>query len=817
MRISLNWINDFVDLSGVDPVTLGRDFTMTMAEVEKVEHVGAGLENIVVAEILEVRPHPAADRLVICKINAGGAPFEVVCGAPNAKPGVVSPYIPPGAVLADGTKVKEAKVRGVLSPGMLGAADELGIGEDHTGIIELDKNLKPGTPFSEIIPLSSYVFEIDNRSLTHRGDLWSHYGVAREIAAILGRPLKPLSHDALISSNADPIKVSIENFILCPRYAAIVIEGLEIRPSPLWMQKRLALAGVRPLNNIVDITNYVMLEAGQPLHAFDADKLAGAAIVVRTARPGEKIRTLDGVERSLSAGMLAICDAEKPIAIAGIMGGQSSEITASTRRMVLESANFNAASIRKTSNALRLRSEAVSRFEKSLDPELPIAGLKRFLILLKELEPSARAASKLYDVAKFDRAPRVIELELAKLNTLLGANVPKEKTINILKRLAFKVSEKSAGVLRVEVPSFRAARDVSISEDLVEEVGRYFGYGNIEPALPLQRCAPPWRDAQLDFEEKVRDVLSGPCGMHEVSTHSFVSDAMLEKIGAKMPDAIGLRNPLNQDETLLRTSMVFNLLGAAQTNHRLRSAFDIYEIGRTYHLNEPGAELPLERRTLGILLFRKKTGAAIFYDAKGAVDSFLAAVGFKKWEFIPILKLSTAMRDGWTKSAESANEALEKERPWVHPARALGIVAGGSPVGAVYEIHPRILKSLDIEGEAAAIEIDLSALLEKKPGVQKTAPIPRFPAVALDLTVALGDAVPWGEIEDAIWKSKPHDLGEISFKYVYKGEEIPAGKKSVTLTLTFRSDKKTLSQLEAEDSFKKIVKTLSEKFGAEQR
>lgn len=817
MKISLHWINDFVSLEGVDPKELSHRFTMTTAEVEGVEEFMPGMKDATAVRVDEVKKHPNADTLFLAKFISGGEEVEVVCGAPNTGKGLLTVYIPPGSVLPDGTKVKLAKVRGVYSAGMLAAGDELGISEDHNVIVDLsDTGLKEGDKLEGHLGFGSHVLEIDNKSLTHRPDLWSHYGIAREMAAMLGRDLEDLDTEVKIESAAEPIGVEIEDYDLCPRYAALVIENLEIAESPAWLQARLTMAGMRPVNNIVDITNYVMLEVGQPLHAFDGDHLAGDAIIVRRARGGEKIRTLDGADRELCEDDLVIADAEKPVAIAGVMGGESSEITSSTRRMVLESANFDAVSVRRTSARLKLRTEAVARFEKSLDPELPLAGIARFVKLLSRVCPEAKVVSRLYDAHGPAPEPVYVELDLERLNTLLGVEVLGEQAIGILKRLSFEV-EDLGEKLRVKVPGFRATRDVSIPEDLVEEIGRIYGYNNIEPVMPLQPCAPPERDPMRDLFQEMREELSGACGMHEVWTHSFMRDPVLDKIGFKPDLCCELANPINQEETRMRTALLFNLLEVMEKNQRHSSDFEIFELGRTYHKLDEDGELPLERSGVCALLYRKRPENEIFFEARGALECLFEKMKIRSIEFRSIEGVSSRLEHGWSRESEGKDD-LGSNRPWVSPGRALAVYAGGAPVGALYELHPRILSRLDVPGAAAVFELDLEALMAHRSDEIAYSPIPRYPSISFDTSLLVDEKVTWSEIEKTVTKNASKKFFEsVEFNDLYKGEGIPAGRKSVNFKITFRAKNKTLSQKDADKFYSKLIAKLKSALNAEQR
>ncbi|MDO8260470.1 MAG: phenylalanine--tRNA ligase subunit beta, partial [Candidatus Magasanikbacteria bacterium] len=488
MYLSLDWLKDFVEIpKNISPDELGSRLTLHTVEIDGVEKQADKFANVVVGKILEVKKHPNAERLQLARVSIGKEELGIVCGAPNIEAGQLVPVACVGAILPNGMEIREALVRGERSVGMLCAEDELGLGSDHAGILILDKNAKVGQSFGEYLGLKDIIFEVDNKSITNRADLWGHFGMAREIAAFLGTKTTK-KFDKILESKieTDKEEITINAKVLdkdmCPRYMAVAMDGIKIGPSPEWMQRRLTAATVRPINNIVDITNYVMMELGQPMHAFDATSID--KIIVRRAKKNEVIKTLDGEKRELTENMLVIANAQAPVAVAGVMGGEYSEVRDETTRIVFESANFEHVSLRKTSTKLGLRTESSIRYEKGLDPNLCAMALARAVELVREICPDAKVISKVVDEKNFSLNQGPIDLSVKWLNNFIGADVKKKKIVDILESLGFGVEGKNDD-LKVAIPTWRAVKDISIREDLAEEVARIIGYDNLTPVMPM--------------------------------------------------------------------------------------------------------------------------------------------------------------------------------------------------------------------------------------------------------------------------------------------------------------------------------------------
>jgi len=599
MFVSWRWISQWVDTSGVEPLAFAQRFTCTVAEIDKVHQVGSGLGDVLVADVVEVAAHPASDKLHLATVDLGAkGRVTVVCGAPDLRVGMRVPFVPPGVTLPSGIVVRHGDVRGVTSPGMLASEADLGLSDDHSGLLSLDGcQAFAGTSLPHAVQVEDVLYEVDNKSITHRPDLWGQYGMAREVAAMLGKPLQPLQVDVELGHGA-PLDLRVDAPDLCPRYVCARLEGIAIAPAPVDLRLQLRRLGVRPISNVVDATNLVMLETGNPLHAFDARSLRGNAICVRRATENESITTLDGQERRLLPGDCVIADGAGPVALAGVMGGADSEIKADTASVVLEAAAFDAATIRKTAMRLGMRTESSARFEKALDPALAGIAARRFLRLVREMCPSARVVSDLADAGPFHAAPRTalhITTTATYLRGRLGVTseeMPLAWLVECLQRLEFRV-EQEEDTLHVTVPSFRATKDVSIAEDLVEELGRHHGYGRIQPVAPLVPSKPPFTPPLRLLERKIRTALVQESGLTEVVLYGFDHEGERARLGLTQGDLprLGVRNAISSEYKYLRRSLAPNLIAALDRNlqqgdgrqaSREGLQIGLFEIGRVF-------------------------------------------------------------------------------------------------------------------------------------------------------------------------------------------------------------------------------------------
>ncbi len=823
MQLSLNWLKDFVEIpKSVTPEELGKRLTMHTVEVEKVERQADKYKNVVVGKILEVKPHPNADRLRLALVDVGTEKLAIVCGASNIMPGQLVPVALVGAILPGGLEIKPAEIRGVKSNGMMCAADELGLGEDHAGIIILNNppnplyqgGVKAGMQFSDYLKLNDVIFEVDNKSITHRADLWSIYGMARDISAFLNTKFKiyaPKAGMLKAKKITFRFKVKIEDFSSCPRYMAVGLINLKVAPSPKWMQDRLLAAGMRPINNIVDVTNYVMLELGQPLHAFDKNFIDH--IIVRSAKAGEIIETLDGVKRKLEPDMLVIADQVKPVAVAGVMGGANSEINDKTESIIIESANFNFDSVRKTAQKLGLRTEASMRFEKGLDPNLCELGLTRAVELLLKICPEARVAGNLVDEKKTPLIPLLkgdgrglgpVILDLNWLNDRIGQKFEAKQVKQILEKLGFIVKG-SAAKFSLTIPTWRAIRDVAIREDIVEEVARIYGYNNIKPGLPKIDLAPPLVIEEKILERKIKNILSVGAGLSETYNYSFINEKQLEKItplskggAGGLNLAIKLANPLSEDLALLRPSLIPGMLENIKTNQANETEIAIYEIGSIF-LNKPGEikkddsgkdKLPFEEKHLALALAGEGADD-LFRKLKGVIEFLLSALNLEvNFEY----------------------EATEYNK-----SASAKIMSGGHDIGRVAELEKSLRQSFGIKKFTAIGEISLPALLSlvKNSQVKQYVEPPKYPAVSRDLAFVVNEKILYNNIKKQIINFSDL-IRQADLFDVYQGDKLGQGKKSLAFHIIYQADK-TLTSEEVDEVQGKLVKHLEKEFKAKVR
>jgi phenylalanyl-tRNA synthetase beta chain len=802
MYISKNWLTDFVKIpNSLSSKELGFKLTMSTAEVEGMTDQAQSLAGVVVGEILEVKKHPNADKLQLTVVNIGKEKLNIVCGAPNIAVGQKVPVATIGTKLPNGMEISKAKVRGEESFGMLCAEDELGLGKDHNGVLILDNKAKVGEPLTKVLGLDDTIYEIDNKSLSNRPDLWSHYGIAREIAVLIGEKLKEFKvmvrqahHDTTA------LDIKIEDFKLCPRYCGAVLEGIKIEESPEWLKKRVSAVGMRSINNIVDITNYVMMEIGQPLHAFDYDKLAEHRIVVRKAKKGEKIDTLDDQTRELDDSMLVIADAVKPVAIAGIMGGANTEIDNKTKKVIIESANFDHVSIRQTESKLALRTEASIRFEKSLDPNLAEWGIKRAIELILQICPEAKLVSKIEDVKKFKLNQGPIKLSFDFITKKVGQKIPKDKVLKILFSLGFEI-KKGVKDMSITIPTWRATKDISIPEDLVEEVIRIYGYNNLKSSLPMIEIVKPEANIERDLERKIKQLLAYGFGLNEVYNYSFVGEDQVKSLGLKVEDHIRIANPQSKDWNLLRRSLIPNLLGNAVSNCRNFDDFGLFEVGTVYWPEAKGEKvsdksdknLPLQEKLISGIICEKKNDKP-FYIAKNVIAGLLAQLHFD-------YKL----------------EKTTEVQSFSKKNRAVKILVQGKELGYISEPADNLYDKLGLKSKISIFEFNLTKLASLYTDAIKYKPIPKFPSIDLDISMIIAKKILWEEIYQAVRDVEKDLIRKITFFDVYEGQGIPEGKKSIAFRIEYRSDDKTLTMDEVQAIHQKVLNILESKFSAQIR
>ncbi len=745
--------------------------TLVGFSVEEVRPVD--LSGILVGRVLEQEPHPSSRTpLWIHRVDLGDHTRTIIAGVANATPGSLVPVALPGTRVPNGTMVRDAKIAGVPAQGMLCAEDELLVSDDHSAIMILDEG-RPGQRLEELLPSDAW---LEVEVTPNRPDCLGHLGLARELAAALGReldrPFMPPFTGGVEPPGTELVAVTIEAPDLCRRYIGAPISGVRVGPSPRWLRRRLYAAGVRPINNVVDVTNYVALEYGQPLHAFDLAKLAGRRIVVRRARSGETLRCLDGETRRLGPDMLVIADAERAVAVAGVIGGEESGVSEHTTDILLEAANFDGVSVRATSRALRLRTEASSRFEKGLSPELALAGARRAASLLAQVA-GGRVHVNWVDAYPRPQDPVRVRVHPEQVDALLGLHVPLQEMEEILRRLAFQVRVGEDGWWDVLPPVFRL--DVSIPVDVVEEVGRVYGYDRVPPTLPGARRASwlpatPSRDRRLD---PLRHALAG-AGYTEVVTPAMVSGGLLERLGLA-ERAMRVINPVSEEQDTMRTAIVPSLLQVAALNrNRGRASVAVFEVARAY-LALPGPprqpEEPLRLAVLRTGLSGPEASREAFLELKGALEWALSAIGP-----VPV-------------------EYERAHAPTYHPGRCARVRVCGHALGVIGELHPEALTCFDLEGRAVALEVDLEPILAMDLR-RRARPLPRFPAVERDLAVVVEEPVEAATLEATI-RAAGGELLESARAYdEYRGAQVPEGRKSVTFAMVFRSRERTLTDAE---------------------
>jgi phenylalanyl-tRNA synthetase beta chain len=779
MRLSYEWLSDFVNLDGVAPKEAADVLTRLGVEVESLTVID--LSEIVVGKVLEQIKHPKSrNDLWVHQVDLGDRVEQIIAGAPNAVVGSLVPVALPGTTVPNGKLVKDLNIAGYKASGMLCSAEELLLGDDHSGILILEAG-KPGDPLTSVIP-SQAIMEAEVTS--NRPDCMGHLGVARELAAGLDRPMErdfmPAFTGTANPPGRDLVKVSIEDPELCSRYIGGVISRVKVGPSPDWLQRRLRACGVRPINNVVDITNYVLLEYAQPLHVFDLAKLATGGgdvpeIHVRRARAGERLLCLDGIERELTPEMLVIADGRRPVAIAGVIGGEESAVTELTTDILLEAATFSGPSVRQTARELGVRTEASARFEKGLPAELALAGARRAASLIAELA-GGEVHREWADVYPRPQEPVRVRLRPGLVDEVLGVHVPLEEAESILKRLNFHVRALEDGEWDVLPPVFRL--DVTIPEDLVEEVGRVYGYDRVPPTLPGRR-RDSWTPSVPSLGRRLdaaREVLAG-AGFTETWNPALVSGNTLERLRVHA-HAMRVSNALSDDMDTLRTSLVPSLVGVVALNRdRGRADVRVYEVASAFRApvgdKTAQPEEPLRLAAVASAGAGAEAGRQAFYAMKAVLDACLAAVGAPPCTY------------------QRAAAAL------FHPGRCAAVVMDGRQLGYIGELHPTVVADAKVEGRLVAIEIDLEPLLAAS-RIPRAQPLPRFPAIERDIAVVVEDHVAAAALQATVREAGGEFLEQARAFDEYQGPQVPDGHKSVAFALTFRSPERTLTDAEVD-------------------
>ncbi len=765
MQWSVDWLADFVDLDGLDPCDIGERITLHTAEVDDVLEPGGGWPGVVVGRVVGVRAHPDADKLRLVTVDPGGAEMEVVCGAPNVAEGQKIAYAPEGTVLPGGLKLEKRKIRGVESSGMVLSERELGISEEHEGILVLDATLPVGTPIRDVLG-GSAVIDVDNTAITTRPDLWGHYGAARELGAVLDRAVQPLPLGAEFPASAAAVQVTVEVPELCPRYLGWVIDGIEIAPSPDWLVRRLESVGQRPINNVVDLTNYIQLECGQPLHAFDLRQIADQQIVVRPATAGEKVTTLDGVKRELPEGACVIADPTRAVAIAGIMGLENSEVVADTTAIVLEVANFEMTSIRKTVQALGLRSDSSTRFEKGLDIEGVTAAARRFFELLQRVCPKAKPRGGACDIRVPAAPAPVVDVAEGWIENRLGVVIGADGVDDILHRLGFG-AQRSNGRLQVSVPSWRT-RDISIAEDLVEEVGRIHGYDQIQPEPLVGPLDPVPVEPVRAAKSRLRNVLSAGAGLTEFYAYPVYSKAEAENTRIEAGELV-VANWEDRVTPHLTESLLPLIVKATAENLRYRSDFGMYLVQPTWNAAKRVDGLPKETTHAAIAMVHHRGESAVL-ALKGVLERVLAAFGAR----------GVRMRQ------------QVKPPAWLHEGRAGDIGRGKQRFGWFGELHPAVKRAWDIDATVAVAEFDLEAIASVGGKAHRMDAISRFPVVPYDVAIVADARTPAEEVERALRGVDKNLVCDVRLFDVYEGSNLPEGKRSLAYHMVFGAMDRTL-------------------------
>lgn len=809
MNVSYKWLQDYVDLNGYNGAQLAALMTSGGIEIDIVEQRNKGVTGVVVGHVVEREKHPDADKLSVCKVDVGGEQqLQIVCGAPNVAAGQLVPVAVVGAVMPGNFKIKRAKLRGVESQGMICSAKELGINdkllpkEQQEGILVLPVGTPIGASILDILALEDEVLELD---LTpNRSDCLSMLGAAYEVAALTGRPVQ--LPDTTIADNgeqaADELQVSIASEAPCTHYAARLIKGVSIAPSPLWVQNRLIAAGVRPINNVVDVTNYVMLEYGQPLHAFDANKVNTGRIHVRLATEGESLTTLDGQQRTLASHMLVITDGERPVALAGVMGGADTEVSAETTTILLESARFDGSSVRKTSRQLGLRSESSARFEKGVDAARVRAALDRAALLIQQLAGGEVLAGVVEAVTPV-ATTTAVTVAYHKINAYLGTALTQSDVEQIFTRLQFAFEyDVVSDTFVVQVPTRRG--DITRDVDLIEEVARLYGYDNI-PTTPIEGPATPGALTKPQaIRRELRKVLTN-VGLHEVISYSLTHPARTALFPSLTNNSvpIALSLPMSEDRSRLRTALLPQLMEIATYNrNRKNDDVAIFEIGNVFHTEQTElTQLPTEKHRLAVLLtgnrvragWNRKAEAVDFYDAKGVIEKIAQVFG--------LTELLTY-------------EAAELEH--MHPGRTAVVRLNGDVIGFVGQLHPTLQKENDL-ADTFVIELELAAIYEAANAAIVYRTLPKYPAVQRDIALVVAATVEVGQLISTVKANANELLESVHVFDIYTGERLGADKKSVALALVYRHAEHTLTDEEVTAAHQHIVEKLTEKFDAELR
>jgi phenylalanyl-tRNA synthetase beta chain len=799
MLISLKWLGRHIDLSDLEPRRIASDLTLSTAEVEGVEPFLPHAAQIVVGKVVARAPHPRADRLSLCRVDVGEPePRPIVCGAPNVAEGQTVAVALPGTSLPGIGKLEKAKIRGEVSLGMICSEQEIGLSDESAGIWVLPDDAKAGSTLAEAFDLGDWVIDIDNKSLTHRPDLWGHRGIARELSAIYRRPLRPFDASWPKLAEGARFPVTVES-PACSRYLALPIDNVEARPSPLWMRALLRAVGQRSLGQLVDISNFVMLDLGQPNHTFDRARLGADGIVVRKARRAERFTTLAGQTLELSDEDLLIASNAEGVALAGVIGGANSEVRAETRELLLEVATFDATTVRRTSVRHGVRTDSSARFEKSLDPELPPLAAAHFVRLLAELQPGVSFPAPFTDVRTSEPKAVQIALRPSRVRSALGAELTDVEIKDILTRLGFGVSERqgaSEPEMLVQVPSDRATKDIGIERDLVEEVGRLYGYGNIAERKLICPIEPPPHDERRWLVRRIADRLAGAAHFTETITYSFQSDELLATFGLSQEPHATLQNPIVSQQSRIRRTLVPSLLANIEQNRRYRDEVCLFEIGKGYLPEQRNDKHePAERQLVGFVLATPWRRDASYKDNS-------------------LARLHAVVADVLSVVERAAPSWGPGEAPaYGQPGRALAATAAsGEVIATLTSVRADVLATLGLkaglQSDVAVGELSLDALLALPRETRKYAPLPRFPGIKVDVAIALPANVRSAQVVQVITEAAGSICRSVELFDLYTGEALGAGKKSLAYHVLLQADDRTLGETEKQKFLDRLGRKL---------
>lgn len=778
--------SDYLKMKGNSPQHLANLLTLKTAEVEEVINLGEKLKNIVSGKLVSYKKIPDTTHHHEALVDIGDKKITLVFGSVfKVEEGWILPIALPGAITSAG-EIKETLIHGVKSQGMICADKEMDIENSALGLSIFPTNTPLGKPIAELMHLNDFQLEIDNKSITHRPDLWGHYGIARELAALTGEKLKPYQAKVTFPTKGDALNVTIEDPIACPRFAACMISNIKIEESPAWIKGRLQAAGVRPINNIVDVTNYVMLEYGQPMHAYDRKQVKTDKVVVKFAKEGETIETLDHKKRKLTKHDAIVTNGERFLDLAGIMGGLDSEIQDNTEQIILEAANWHSSMIRKTSQRLTLRSDASQRFEKALDPEMCPVAVQRAAEIILQICPGAKIVSPLIDINHSKPQKISTIFSVSRTQSKIGKNIPATEMKQILESLQFKVTPKGKDQFDVEIPGFRATKDVGIEDDLVEEIARMHGYDQIDPILPNLPIKVPGVNKERQFKHRLRDIFSLQLAFSEIYNYSFYSLDDIKKCLIPENEHILLENYLSEDQTHMRISLIPNILKAIQNNLRYFNEFNLYEIGHTY--KEVNEYFPQEEKYIaGTIVLDKKSKKSAFFQLKGALENCLSALGYT-YQFA---KTETAA-------------------DYAHPLQTSDIKINETSIGQIFNLHPLVQQNFDLENQQIALfEINITRLLSLEKKEQKFREINKFPDIQLDVSVLVEKKKTVGELLEAIQDTNTDLISNIELFDIYEGPNIDKDSKSLAFRVTLQAKDRTLTDNEMSEVQEKIFKKLT--------